>query len=131
MPPAAGSVKTPGMCGRGAPDSLLPMATARSQAAEEREFWYEGAHSAQLFCRARIPRPTPRAVLISLHGLGDHSGLYPMLGEALAPRGIAVYSPDLRGNGRSPGQRGYVARWADLREDLDRLVRRTRAELPG
>jgi alpha-beta hydrolase superfamily lysophospholipase len=98
---------------------------------EAREFWYDGAGGARLYCRSGGTPGAPRAVVISLHGLGDHSGLYPMVAEALAPHGIAVYSPDLRGNGRSPGPRGYIDSWADLREDLRRLVQRTRAELPG
>jgi alpha-beta hydrolase superfamily lysophospholipase len=98
---------------------------------QAQEFWYEGAGGARLYCRSGGAPRAPRAAVISLHGLGDHSGLYPMVGEALAPRGIAVYSPDLRGNGRSPGQRGYIHSWADLREDLRCLVARTRAEHPG
>jgi len=91
--------------------------------------WYEGAGGTRLYCRS-WPVADARATLIALHGLGDHSALYPMIGEALAPRGIAVLTPDLRGNGRSPGQRGYIAAWGDLREDLGRLVERTRAEAP-
>ena len=91
--------------------------------------WYEGAGGTRLYCRS-WPLAAPRATLIALHGLGDHSGLYPMIGETLAPRGIAVLTPDLRGNGRSPGQRGYIDAWDDLREDLGRLVERTRAEAP-
>lgn len=95
------------------------------------EFWFEGAGGVPLYCR-RCPAAEPsKAVVVSLHGLGDHSGLYPMVGEALGPRGILVYAPDLRGNGRSPGPRGHVYAWADLREDLDRLIRLTRAASPG
>ena len=85
----------------------------------------------RLYCRSCGADGAPRAAVISLHGLGDHSGLYPMVAEALTPRGIAVYAPDLRGNGRSPGPRGHIDSWADLREDLRRLVRRARAETPG
>ena len=96
------------------------------------ESWYEGAGGTRLFYRRRpAATASSRAALIALHGLGDHSGLYPMLGEALAPRGIDVSMPDLRGNGRSPGLRGHIDRWADLREDLHCLVERTRAELPA
>jgi alpha-beta hydrolase superfamily lysophospholipase len=94
------------------------------------DLWYEGAGGTRLYCRSWPPAET-HAALIALHGLGDHSGLYPMIGEALAARGIAVLTPDLRGNGRSPGQRGYIDGWHDLREDLGRLVERSRAEAPG
>jgi alpha-beta hydrolase superfamily lysophospholipase len=93
------------------------------------ESWYEGAGGARLFYRRTTAAAPTRAALIALHGLGDHSGLYPMLGQALAPRGIDVSLPDLRGNGRSPGLRGHIDRWADLREDLRRLIERTRADL--
>ena len=93
------------------------------------ELWYEGAGGTRLYCRSWQPA-APRAGLIALHGLGDHSGLYPMIGESLAGRGIAVLTPDLRGNGRSPGQRGYIGAWTELREDLGRLVERSRAEAP-
>jgi alpha-beta hydrolase superfamily lysophospholipase len=94
------------------------------------DLWYEGGGGTRLYCRS-WPLADARATLIALHGLGDHSGLYPMIGEALAPRGIAVLTPDLRGNGRSPGQRGYIDAWSDLREDLGRLVERSRAEAPA
>ena len=69
-------------------------------------------------------RPThPHAVLINVHGLGDHSGLYPTIAEWFPPRGVAVYALDTRGNGRSPGRRGHVDRWEVYREDLRRFVR--------
>jgi alpha-beta hydrolase superfamily lysophospholipase len=90
------------------------------------ELWYEGSGGERLFCRHWTVADA-RATLIALHGLGDHSGLYPMLGEGLTARGIEVFQPDLRGNGRSGGQRGFIERWADLRGDLAALVDRARA----
>jgi alpha-beta hydrolase superfamily lysophospholipase len=87
-----------------------------------------------LFRRAWRPAGSPpRAVLVNLHGLGDHSGLYPMVSDYFVPRGFAVHAPDLRGNGRSLGQRGYVHSWSELRTDLDcflRLVRQEEGDLP-
>lgn len=70
----------------------------------------------------------PRAALINLHGLGDHGGLYPMVADALVPRGFAVHAYDQRGHGRSPGQRGYVRRWSDYTDDLARFVALVRSE---
>ncbi|HUR93798.1 MAG TPA: lysophospholipase [Gemmatimonadales bacterium] len=104
------------------------MTTTSREGSHDSDSWYEGADGARLFCRRCPARGIARATVLALHGLGDHSGLYPMLGEALAPRGIAVDAPDLRGNGRSPGQRGYINSWSELRDDLHCLVRRARAE---
>jgi alpha-beta hydrolase superfamily lysophospholipase len=70
-------------------------------------------------------------VVINLHGLGDHSGLYPDLTDHLAAAGFVVHAPDLRGNGHSPGQRGYVGRWEEFREDLHGFVALVRSEEPG
>lgn len=92
---------------------------------------YVGAGGVRLFRRQWRPAATPRAVVANLHGLGDHSGLYPALVDYLVARGIAVHAPDLRGNGRSPGQRAYVERWEEFREDLGRFLAVVRSEEPG
>jgi alpha-beta hydrolase superfamily lysophospholipase len=92
---------------------------------------YVGAGGLSLFRQVWHPPGPARAALINLHGLGDHSGLYPALVEYLTTRGIVVHAPDLRGNGRSPGQRGYVRRWDDFREDLRAFVALVRVETRG
>lgn len=96
-----------------------------------KEEWFEGAGGVRLFCRHATPAGKPRAVLVALHGLGDHSGLYPMLPTAFLPLSLEIFAPDLRGNGRSPGQRAYLESWSELREDLRRLIIRIRAERPA
>ena len=92
---------------------------------------YTGAGGLRLFRQAWRPAGVPRAVVANIHGLGDHSGLYPALVDHLVARGIAVHAPDLRGNGRSAGQRGYISRWEEFREDLGRFLDLVRAEEPG
>jgi acylglycerol lipase len=94
------------------------------------EAWFRGAGGLSLFRRTWCPAGPTRAVLINVHGLGDHSGLYPALVEHFTASGIAVYAPDLRGNGRSPGTRGHVERWDEFREDLERFVAVVRQEEP-
>lgn len=94
------------------------------------EGWYEGSRGERLFVRTWLPPGAPRAAVIFVHGLGDHSGLHQVLGERLEPLGIAVVAPDLRGNGRSPGPRGHVERWDRFRQDLRCLFIRTRAACP-
>jgi alpha-beta hydrolase superfamily lysophospholipase len=94
---------------------------------------FTGSGGVRLFRRTWRPATAARGVVINLHGLGDHSGLYPALVDHLAARGFVVHAPDLRGNGRSPGQRAYIARWDEFREDLGALVtlvRREEGDLP-
>ena len=95
------------------------------------EGWFTGHGELALFRQVWRAPGVPRAVLINLHGLGDHSGLYPALAEHFPPRGIALHAMDLRGNGRSQGQRAYVERWEEYREDLARFVALVREEEPG
>jgi alpha-beta hydrolase superfamily lysophospholipase len=59
-----------------------------------------------------------RGVVVMVHGLGGHSGLFQNIVEALAPAGFQLYALDLRGNGRSPGRRGYINNWSEFRGDV-------------
>ena len=68
----------------------------------------------------------PRTVLINVHGLGDHSGMYPSIAAWFPPRDVAVYALDTRGNGRSPGRRGHIDQWSTYHEDLHAFVRMVR-----
>ena len=101
-------------------------------AAEHRTGTFAGFDGIRLFYQVWRP-PRPRAVLVNLHGLGDHSGLYPNLATYFPPRDIALYAYDMRGNGRSPGQRAFVRSWLEFREDLHAfltLVRQREPDLP-
>ena len=63
-----------------------------------------------LFSRRWVPdwRPT-RLVVALVHGVHEHSGRYAPLATSLMAEGFAVWAVDLRGHGRSPGERGQVA----------------------
>ena len=73
--------------------------------------YYEGdwpsSSSQRLSYRFWQP-PEARALVVIIHGFGEHSGRYQPVAEALAERGIAVAAPDLWGHGRSSGARGDI-----------------------
>ena len=62
--------------------------------------------------------------------MGEHSGRYATVVDALAPDGWAVYGLDHRGHGRSDGTRVHVRRYADFLADLDTFRRAVVARHP-
>ena len=59
------------------------------------------------------PAPQPRARMLVVHGLGEHSGRYATLADDLNTLGISVRAFDHRGHGRSQGKRGAVGKDPD------------------
>jgi len=84
---------------------------------------------ARLALRRAAPETPPRALLIVLHGFGDHSGRYAHVAEWGVGRGYAVWALDQRGHGRSPGPRGHIVRFAQFLADVAALRRRAAAEV--
>ena len=73
----------------------------------------------------------PRAVVLIVHGLGEHSGRYQHVAEALAARGYACLAPDHPGHGRSPGHRCYIGSFDGFYPALDALRDIIDADYPG
>lgn len=96
-----------------------------------REGTFPGAGGLPLYCQSWHPASQPRAIVAIVHGLGGHSGLFGNLVRHLLPRGYGVCGFDLRGHGRSPGQRGHVDAWAEFREDLAAFLDSIAWEEPG
>ncbi|WP_224367617.1 alpha/beta hydrolase [Hyalangium versicolor] len=92
---------------------------------------FEGLGGVRLFAQHWRPEGPSRAVLAIVHGLGEHSDRYQKLVEHLVSRGHTVHGFDLRGHGRSPGQRGHVDTWADFREDLRAFLGHVARHEPG
>jgi alpha-beta hydrolase superfamily lysophospholipase len=96
---------------------------------KHREGTFQGYQGIELYTQSWLPDKKPRAALVILHGFGDHSGRYTRIVEALVPRGVAIYAFDQRGNGRSPGQRGYVKEWKEYREDLHLFIEEVQGQV--
>ncbi|MFO0722140.1 MAG: alpha/beta hydrolase [Myxococcota bacterium] len=76
------------------------------------------------------PKP-PRAVLIVVHGLLDHSTRYDALAHAAGEKGFVVYAQDHRGHGASGGARQRFDSIPELVADVDGLVNAAAQEHPG
>ncbi|ALF53505.1 lysophospholipase [Nostoc piscinale CENA21] len=83
-----------------------------------------------LYYQSWQPTSNIKAVLVIVHGLGGHSSKYNNIVQHFIPKQYAVYSFDLRGHGRSPGQRGYINSWAEFREDLRTFLELIQSQHP-
>lgn len=73
----------------------------------------------------------PQATLVICHGFNSHSGHYRWFGEQAAARGYATYALDLRGRGKSEGERFYVESFADYVADVRAVVTLARSREPA
>ena len=97
-----------------------------------KESSFPGVGGLNIFTRAWMPRQgKPRAVMILIHGFNAHSGYMQWPAEQFAASGFAAYALDLRGRGKSEGERFYVENFEDYLGDVDKLVGIARAENPG
>ena len=80
---------------------------------------FKGQGNLDLFYRGYVPIRKPKAVLLILHGLAEHSGRYMNVVDYFVPRGYAVYGFDQRGHGQSEGMRGYVQNFSYYISDLN------------
>lgn len=79
---------------------------------------FEGDQKLRLYYQSWSPAGSPQAIAVLVHGLGSHSGLFGPIVERLTAENYRVYAFDLRGHGRSPGQRAYINGWSEYRNDL-------------
>ena len=67
------------------------------------------AKSVELYGKLCIPDKPMRALMIVVHGIGEHSGCYERFSERFVSQSIGILLFDLRGHGRSPGIRGHAS----------------------
>lgn len=73
--------------------------------------------------------PKTRAFALITHGIGEHSDRYHRVAQELAQVDISSLGWDLRGHGRSEGQRGYVRDFDDYLMDQQSIVEFASQEL--
>jgi len=73
----------------------------------------------------------PKALILLIHGLSDHSGRYLHVGKFFAAAGYAMIIPDLRGHGRSFGKRGHFPSFNLIMDDISFFLEMARRRHPG
>jgi alpha-beta hydrolase superfamily lysophospholipase len=92
---------------------------------------FEGSGGLSIFYRSWRPAGNPRGVVAIVPGFNSHSGYYLWVAEQLVAKGLAVYAVDLRGRGKSDGERYYIEHFREYTNDVDSLVKLAKSREPG
>lgn len=76
------------------------------------------------------PVADPVGIVVLTHGLSEHSGRYEHVIEYLQESRLNIFRFDLRGHGRSSGQRGHTPSYEALMDDLALMTRLARDLFP-
>lgn len=87
----------------------------------------DGVYHAQ----AWTPAGGPRAAVCLVHGYGEHSGRYAHVAANLNRAGYALFGFDLRGHGKSHGQRGHTPSFDHLLDDITLFLDESVKRIPG
>jgi len=80
--------------------------------------FFRGPDDTRIYYQSWMPEGQPRAALLIVHGLAEHSGRYANIVEHYVPGGVAVYGFDHIGHGKSDGVRAYIKRFDDFIDTL-------------
>jgi acylglycerol lipase len=95
------------------------------------EFEWQTRDDLQLYAQAWQPEADPEAVICLVHGLGEHSGRYAHVAAFLSQAGYALLAFDLRGHGKSQGQRGHAPSFGVLLDDISHLLEEAAKRYPS
>ena len=85
----------------------------------------------RIFMRSWHPALNARGVVVIVPGFNAHGGRYQWVAEQFNAGGLAVYAVDLRGRGKSEGERFYVESFTDYVCDLAAVVEQARLYDPA
>lgn len=77
------------------------------------------------------PGENTKAVIILVHGIGEHIQRYNYWADLFRKEGIAFAGVDLPGHGRSDGKRGNIKNYNILAEMIDILISSCKQTFPG
>ena len=98
---------------------------------KKRDGNFSGAGDLSIYYHYWVPDAQPRAVILLVHGAGEHCVRYEHFARYLTDNGYAVAALDHPGHGRSAGTPGHVERFDDYLETLRSFHQQVVSDFPG
>ena len=84
----------------------------------------------KLFVRDYQPDNSPKAFIVLVHGIGEHSGRYEDWIRRFIAQDVTVVTFDQRGHGNSEGKRGVIKSYSDFMKDIDTVIQYAESRHP-
>ncbi len=98
---------------------------------DHKSYMKEIPGNGSIFFQSWLPSKKPGAMMILIHGFGEHSSRYGThFAEFYTNSNIGIYSFDLPGHGKTPGKRGHIAKPYMLLETIDLLIKQIKSDYP-
>ncbi len=97
---------------------------------KHQEGFLKGVRDTRIYFQNWLPEGEPKALLLIVHGLAEHSGRYINVVNHFVPLGYAVHGFDHPGHGKSEGTRVYVERFEDYTDTIKIYFDRIRSGKP-
>ncbi len=97
---------------------------------KHQEGFFKGIRGTRIYFQSWLPEGEPKALLLIVHGLAEHSGRYINVVNHFVPLGYAVHGFDHPGHGKSDGIRVYVERFEDYTDTIKIYFDRIRPGKP-
>jgi alpha-beta hydrolase superfamily lysophospholipase len=94
------------------------------------EWKWKSRDGLEMYARGWKPE-APKAVVVLVHGHGEHVNRYNHVAEAFTQAGYAMQGSDLRGHGQAAGQRGHTPVYESLMNDIGDFVADAQKRYPG
>jgi len=91
---------------------------------------FQGKDGVTLFKQSWLPKEEVKAVILLVHGFGEHSSRYEHVAEFLTSKGFGIETFDLRGHGKSDGRRAFVNSFDEYLSDLDVFYTEVKKQYP-
>ncbi len=95
----------------------------------EEGFW-KAPDGTQRYTQTWLPNEAPIAVILLIHGLGEHSGRYKHVARFFTDHGYAMATFDLRGHGKSEGVRGDAVSFDQVSAEIGEFTEQFGARFP-
>lgn len=93
---------------------------------------FQSRDGSKIHTESWLPEGTPKAVIMIIHGLGEHIGRYHHVAPRFVAAGYAVYGLDHHGHGKSGGEpRTYFDSFDVPLDDLKQYLDSVKATHPG